>query len=194
MKTHSALRPAIVLLAAFSLLLGFGYPALVTGAAQALFPFQANGSIIKLGGRAVGSALLGENFSGPGWFRSRPSATTPYPYNAEASAASNLGPSNPALRKAADARAERLRAENPESTGPVPADLVTASASGLDPHISPAAALYQVERVARERKLPPETVRRLVLSSVEGRTLGILGEPRVNVLELNLALSRISPI
>ena len=184
------LRPALTLLAAFSVLTGLLYPAVVTGLAQVLFPAQANGSLIAGGDHALGSSLIGQPFSDPSHFWSRPSATAPVADNAAASTGSNLGPSNPALHDAVKARIEALRAADPGNTAPVPADLVTASGSGLDPHLSPAAALYQVPRVARARKLPEPLVRALVEARIEGRTLGLLGEPRVNVLLLNLDLER----
>ncbi|MBI5845791.1 MAG: potassium-transporting ATPase subunit KdpC [Deltaproteobacteria bacterium] len=193
MKTQPAFRPALTLLLAFTLLLGLGYPALITALAQAMFPFEANGSIIMENNKAAGSELIGQAFEGPGWFRPRPSATSVHPYNGALSGGSNLGPLNPALQTAAAERAQKLRAENPASTGKVPVDLATASASGLDPHISPAAAFFQVDRVARERGLSREAVQKLVAGSVEGRTFGILGEPRVNVLKLNLSLLRLTP-
>jgi K+-transporting ATPase ATPase C chain len=189
MKT--ILRPAFTLLALFTLLLGLAYPALVTGVAQLVAPFQANGSILREGGKAVGSALIGQPFSDPRYFWGRPSATAPIPYDATASTGSNLGPTNPALADAVRTRVAALRAADPGNAAAVPVDLVTTSASGLDPHISPAAALYQVPRVARARGLAETDVRRLVKRHVEGSTLGVLGEPRVNVLELNLALDRL---
>lgn len=192
MKPRSSLRPALVLWASLTLLLGLAYPAMVTAIAQALFPFQANGSIILENGRAAGSELIGMPSNGPGWFEPRPSATPGKPYNGLFSGGSNMGPTNPALKRAVEERAARLKAENPCETGPVPADLATASASGLDPHLTPAAALFQAGRVARERGLPKDEVQKLVFSSIEGRTLGILGEPRVNVSKLNLALSKLS--
>src|SRR5499427_7284380 len=182
------IRPAIVLLAVLSVLTGLAYPALVTAIAQVAFPFQANGSLITRDGKVVGSALIGQPFDDPKYFWGRPSATSPFPYNAAASSGSNLSPTNPDLVKAVQARVEALRAADPGNTAPMPVDLVTASGSGLDPHISPAAALYQVSRVAKARKLDPERVRQLVAQHTEGRWLGLLGEPRVNVLALNLAL------
>ena len=186
MGTH--LRPALTSLLLFTLVTGVAYPLLVTCLAQLVFPSQANGSLIVRDGTVVGSALIGQPFDAPRYFWGRPSATGPSAYNAAASAGSNLSPTNPALVSAVQERVDALRAANPGNRGPVPVDLVTASASGLDPHISPAAALYQVERVARERKLPADAVRALVERHVEGRFLGLLGEPRVNVLALNLAL------
>jgi K+-transporting ATPase ATPase C chain len=184
----SAIRPALVLLSLFTLLTGALYPAVVTAAAQLMFPSQANGSLIEKGDKVLGSRLIGQPFSSPGYFWSRPSATSPVPYNGASSSGSNQGPLNPALADAVKQRIESLRAADPENQAPVPVDLVTASGSGLDPHISPAAALYQLERVARVRALDPALVKRLVNEHTEGRTLGLLGEARVNVLELNLAL------
>jgi K+-transporting ATPase ATPase C chain len=164
------------------------YPAAVTGIAQVLFPSQANGSLIEKDGKAVGSALIGQSFSDPKNFWSRPSATSPYPNNASASSGSNQGPLNPALTEAVEGRIKALREADPGNSAAVPVDLVTASASGLDPHISPAAADYQVNRVARARGLDAAKVRALVADQTEGRQLGFFGEPRVNVLRLNLAL------
>ncbi len=188
----SIVRSAAVLLALFTMLTGLLYPLAVTGLAQAVFPTQANGSLTRLrsgaGDRVVGSALIGQPFDDPRYFWGRPSATTPFPYNAAASVGSNLGPSNPALTEAVQARVAALRAADPGDMQSVPVDLVTASASGLDPHISVAAALYQVPRVARMRGLDAEAVGQLVAKHTEGRQFGFLGEPRVNVLELNLAL------
>jgi len=182
------LRPALVSLILFTLITGVAYPLLVTGIAQIVFPFQANGSLIVKDGKVVGSTLIGQVFDDPKYFWGRPSATSPYGYNAASSSGSNLSPTNPALISAVQARVDALRAADPDNKAAVPVDLVTASGSGLDPHISPAAALYQVSRVARERKLSPEAVRALVEQHTEGRQLGFLGEPRVNVLALNLAL------
>jgi potassium-transporting ATPase KdpC subunit len=182
------IRPAIVMLIFMSVLTGLIYPAVVTGIAQAVFPRQANGSLIIRDGKVVGSSLIGQPFDDPKYFWGRPSATSPFPYNAASSSGSNLGPTNPALYDAVKARVDALRAADPGNTAPVPVDLVTSSASGLDPHISPAAALYQVNRVAKARKLDPAAVRELVERHTEGRTFGVLGERRVNVLALNLAL------
>jgi K+-transporting ATPase ATPase C chain len=182
------LRPALVLFLVLSLLTGFLYPLLVTGVAQTVFPHQANGSLIQRDGQAVGSELIGQPFSQPSHFWSRPSATGPMAYNGGASSGSNLGPSHPALAEAVQARIAALRAADPGNTAPVPVDLVTASASGLDPHISLAAARYQVARVARARGLAAEQVNALVDQHTEGAWLGFMGEARVNVLALNLAL------
>ncbi len=181
-------RAAVVSLAVLTVVTGVIYPLIVTGIAQAVFPSQANGSLIVKDGKAVGSVLIGQLFDDPKYFWGRPSATSPFADNAASSAGSNLSPTNPDLVKAVQGRVDALRAADPGNTAPVPVDLVTASGSGLDPHISPAAALYQVLRVARERKLDPQAVRQLVDRHTEGRFMGILGEPRVNVLQLNLAL------
>lgn len=181
-------RAAIVSLALFTVVTGLLYPALVTAIAQVVFPHRANGSLILKDGKAVGSELIGQPFDDPKYGWGRPSATSPFPYNAGASSGSNLGPMNPALTEAVKGRVGALRAADPGNTAPVPVDLVTASGSGLDPHITPAAALYQVRRVARTRKIDPEIVRRLVEQRTEDRQLGLLGERRVNVLKLNLAL------
>lgn len=182
------LRPALVIFFVLTLLTGVAYPLVVTGAAKALFPVQAAGSLVVRDGKTVGSALIGQNFSNPKHFWGRPSATRPMPYNAAASSGSNQGPINPALTDAVKGRVEALRAADPGNAAPVPLDLVTASASGLDPHISPAAARYQVARVAKSRSLPANTVQALVDQQVEMPLFGFLGEPRVNVLQLNLAL------
>jgi K+-transporting ATPase ATPase C chain len=182
------LRPALMSLLLLTLVTGVAYPLLVSGIAQALFPFQANGSLIVKDGKVVGSALIGQPFDDPKYFWGRPSATSPFGYNAGASGASNLSPTNADLIKTVQGRVDALRAADPGNTAPVPVDLVTASGSGLDPHISPAAALYQVARVARARKLDETIVSDLVAKHIEGRLLGLLGEPRVNVLALNLAL------
>ncbi|HVX04732.1 MAG TPA: potassium-transporting ATPase subunit KdpC [Rhodanobacteraceae bacterium] len=186
------LRQAIVTLLLLTAITGLAYPFAVTGLAQLAFPHQANGSLIRHDGRAIGSALIGQSFTDPKYFWGRPSATTPQPYNGTASGGSNLGPGNPALTDAVKARIAALRAADPGNTAPVPVDLVTASGSGLDPDISPAAARYQVERVARARGLPPAEVQKLVDRHTRGRQFFVLGEPRVNVLELNLALNRLA--
>jgi potassium-transporting ATPase KdpC subunit len=182
------LRPALSLFVAFTLLAGVAYPLLVTGIAQLAFPGAANGSIVRHRGAAVGSALIGQSFQAPGHFWSRPSATAPMPYAGDASAGSNLGPTNPALVEAVKARVAALRAADPGNTAPVPVDLVTASASGLDPHISVAAARYQAGRVARATGLALERVQALVDRRTELPLAGWLGEARVNVLLLNLDL------
>ena len=182
------IRPAVVSFLLLSLLTGIAYPLLVTGISQVTMPDKANGSLIMKDGKPVGSSLIGQSFSDPKYFWSRPSATGPMPNNASSSGGSNLGPTNPALMDAIKGRVQALRDADPGNTQPVPVDLVTASASGLDPHISPAAAEYQIARVARLRTLKPDAVRKLVAEHTEGRQFGILGEPRVNVLELNLAL------
>jgi K+-transporting ATPase ATPase C chain len=182
------LRPAVISFLLLTLLTGIAYPMLVTGISQATMSGKANGSLIVKDGKPVGSALIGQSFSDPKYFWGRPSATGPVPNNASASSGSNLGPTNPALMDAVKARVQALRDADPGNQQTVPVDLVTASASGLDPHISPAAAEYQLARVARVRNRNPETLRKLVAEHTEGRQFGILGEPRVNVLELNLAL------
>ncbi len=182
------IRPSITVFVALSLASGVVYPLLTTGIGKLAFPEQAAGSLIIKDGKAVGSSLIGQNFAEPKYFWGRPSATSPQPYNASASSGSNQGPSNPALMDAVKARVAALHDADPGNSKPVPVDLVTASASGLDPHISPAAAQYQLERVARVRQLPPETVRQLVERNTQGRQLGLFGEARVNVLKLNLDL------
>ena len=184
----ACLRPALTLLLVMTLLTGVVYPLLVTALAQLAFPARAAGSLVLRDGRPVGSALIGQSFAGPGYFWGRPSATSPQPYNATASNASNLGPLNPALTEAVTARVAALRAADPDNRAAVPIDLVTASASGLDPEESVAAARYQAARVAHARGLPPARVEALIAAHTEGRLAGVLGEPRVNVLELNLAL------
>lgn len=181
-------RQSLLMLVLLTVLTGVAYPLVVTGLAQALFHRQANGSLVMKDGKAVGSTLIGQQFSDPKYFWGRLSATTPNPYNGGSSSGSNLGPTNPALTEAAKQRIAALRAVDPGNTAPVPVDLVTASASGLDPEISPAAAQYQVARVARLRGLPVARVAALVAAHTRGRQLGVLGEPRVNVLQLNLAL------
>jgi K+-transporting ATPase ATPase C chain len=182
------IKSAVLMVLVLTLLSGGLYPLLVTGLAQGLFPHQANGSLIERAGTAIGSQLIGQAFSDPRYFWGRPSATGPVPYNAGASSGSNLGPTNPALQAAIEARIAALAAADPSNREPIPVDLVTACASGLDPHISPAAAQYQAARVARARGLDAAAVRDLVARHTEGRQLGVLGEPRVNVLALNLAL------
>jgi K+-transporting ATPase ATPase C chain len=181
----SEIRPAIAVFVLLSVVTGLAYPLIVTGVSQVVFPHQANGSLIEKDGKVVGSELIAQNFDQPGYFWSRPSAAN---YNGGASTGSNLGPTNPALLDAVKDRVEALKTADPGNNRPVPVDLVTASGSGLDPHISPAAAEYQVERVAKARGLSPEQVRGLVAQHTEGRQLGLLGEPCVNVLTLNLAL------
>ena len=187
-STSGLLRPALTLFVVLSLVTGLLYPLAVTGVAQTVFPHQANGSLIQRGGTAVGSQLIGQSFTEPGHFWGRPSATAPMPYNAAASGGSNLGPTHPALAQVVQARIAALRAADPGNLQPVPVDLVTASASGLDPHISLAAAAYQAPRVARARGLPLTQVQALVQQHTESPWLGWLGEPRVNVLALTLAL------
>ncbi|HSB82492.1 MAG TPA: potassium-transporting ATPase subunit KdpC [Candidatus Methylomirabilis sp.] len=182
------MRAATLMLLLLTALTGVVYPIVVTGIAQLIFPGQANGSLIMQDGKPVGSALIGQPFDDPKYFWSRPSATGPFPYNAGASSGSNLGPTNPDLLKGVVDRVEALRKDDPGNSAPVPVDLVTASGSGLDPHITPAAALYQVPRVAKARGIPEERLRQLVAEHTQGRQFGILGEPRVNVLALNLAL------
>lgn len=186
-QLNAELRAALSLFLLLSLLTGLAYPLAVTGFAQ-FFPHQSGGSVLESGGKPLGSALIGQPFSDPKYFWGRPSATSPMPYNGAASSGSNLGPTNPALAEAVAKRIKALRAADPGNTAPVPADLVNASGSGLDPHISPAAAEFQLRRVARERRLAEQTLRGLLTEHTEGRTLGLLGEPRVNVLRLNLAL------
>ena len=184
-------RAAAVMLALFAFITGLAYPLLVTGIGQVLFPHQANGSLMVEDGLVVGSELIGQPFDDPRYFWGRPSATAPFSYNAAASTGSNLGPSNPTLAEVVKARVAALRAADPGNASPIPVDLVTASASGLDPHISVSAALYQVPRVARARGLTEDQVAALVRQFTEGRQLGVLGEPRVNVLKLNLALDMV---
>jgi K+-transporting ATPase ATPase C chain len=182
------LRPALAVFGLLTAVTGVAYPALVTGIARLAFPREADGSAVVRDGRVIGSSLLGQSFSGSGYFWGRPSATAPQPYHGGASTGSNLAATNPALIEAVAARIAALRAADPGNLAPVPADLVTASGSGLDPHISPAAARYQAGRVARARGMPEDRVLELIDGHTEGRTFGVLGEPRVNVLALNLAL------
>ncbi len=190
---RAQIRPAIIMLVLLTVITGLIYPLLVTGIAQVAFPKQANGSLILKDGQAIGSELIGQPFDDPKYFWGRLSATSPVPYNAAASSGSNLGPTNPALIAEVQGRIDALKAADPTNTQPIPVDLVTSSGSGLDPDISVAAALYQVPRVARVRGLDEATVRQLVDRYTKGRDLGVLGEPRVNVLELNLALDDLKP-
>lgn len=186
MKT--LLRPAVSLFVLLTAVTGVVYPLAVTGIAKAAFPGAAGGSLIVKDGKAVGSSLIGQNFTDPKYFWGRPSATGPMPYNASASSGSNQGPLNPALVDAVKGRIEALKAANPDNKLAIPPDLVNASASGLDPHISPEAAAYQVARIARERRLLVADVKALVDQHTEGRQWGVFGEPRINVLQLNIAL------
>lgn len=188
---NSILRPAIILLIALTLLTGIAYPFAVTGLAEAIFPAKADGSLVTRDGKVIGSRLVGQPFSDPKDFWSRPSATSPQPYNGLSSGGSNLGPLSPALIDAVKARIAALHAADPTNHAPVPVDLVTASASGLDPDISLAAAYYQADRVARARGLDPARVRALIAAHARRSLLGVIGSPRVNVLELNLALDAI---
>ena len=185
-------KPALILLMALSILTGMIYPALVSGVAYVVFPKQASGSLLENEGRIVGSRLIGQNFADPGHFWGRPSATGPMPYNAAASSGSNQGPLNPALEAAVKGRIAALQASDPGQSAPIPVDLVTASASGLDPHISVAAALWQVPRIAGQRRLAETEITSLVTKHTEGRQWGLFGEPRVNVLALNLALDKLA--
>lgn len=189
---NSFIRPAIVLFVVMTVLTGFLYPLLITGVATGLFPARVAGSLIEQGGEVVGSSLIGQSFTDPKYFWGRPSATTPMPYNAAASSGSNQGPMNPALLEAVRTRIAALRGAEPGNPAPVPVDLVTASASGLDPHISIAAANYQVARVARVRSLPFELVQQLVDESTEQSIPGFLGPARVHLLKLNLALDKLA--
>jgi K+-transporting ATPase ATPase C chain len=184
------IKPALLMLMYFSVLTGIIYPLIVTFSAQTFFPSQANGSLLTDNDQPLGSELIGQAFSRPEYFWGRPSATSPTPYNAGASSGSNQGPANPALIAAVQIRIKALRNADPKNTKPIPVDLVTASASGLDPHISPAAAVFQIERVAAARHLPVHNIQELVKRYTEPRLWRILGEPRVNVLKLNLALDR----
>jgi K+-transporting ATPase ATPase C chain len=191
MNMRALVRSALAFFFMFIAVTGILYPLAVTGLAQALFPGQANGSLVERDGQILGSRLIGQPFDDPRYFWGRPSATSPFPYNAASSSGSNLGPANPALMERIRARIAALKAADPGNNLPIPIDLVTASASGLDPHISVAGALYQVPRIARARGLPEDEVRALVQTYTEDRWFGILGEPRLNVLLLNLALDGI---
>lgn len=184
------LRQAVLVFLGLMVVTGVAYPVVMTLVAQVVFPHQANGSLIERDGKVVGSELIGQQFDDPKYFWSRPSATGPTPYNAAASTGSNLGPTNPAQLDAVRGRVDGLHKASADQTGPIPIDLATASGSGLDPHISPAAAEYQVARVAKARGVSVETIRSLVAQHTAGRQLGVLGEPRVNVLELNLAMDK----
>ena len=186
------IRPALTLFTMLTVLTGLAYPLLVTGISQVAFPHQANGSLIVRDSKTLGSELIGQNFSAPKYFWGRPSATATSPYNAAASGGSNLGPLNPAQKEAVEGRVKALREADPSNTAPIPVDLVTASASGLDPHISPAAAQWQASRIARVRGLNEAAVSKLIEQHTELRQLGLLGEPRVNVLALNMALDGIA--
>jgi K+-transporting ATPase ATPase C chain len=188
---RSQIRPAIIAMVLFTLLTGGAYPLFVAGIAQLFFPRQSNGSLIDQNDRVIGSELVGQFFNDPHYFWGRPSATAPYPYNAAASTGSNLGPTNPALTEEVKIRIAALKAADPTNNSPIPVDLVTSSGSGLDPNISVAAALYQIPRVSKARGLSKEVVQALVDRHTEERQFIILGEPRVNVLELNLALDEI---
>ncbi|KVR37729.1 potassium-transporting ATPase subunit KdpC [Burkholderia multivorans] len=184
----SLIRPLVVIFVVLTAVTGLAYPAVLTAVGQAVFPWQANGSLIERNGQVVGSALIGQSFDAPKYFWGRLSATSPMPYNATGSGGSNLGPLNPSLAEQVKARIAALRDAGTDLSKPVPVDLVTASASGLDPEITPAAAAYQIERVANARHLARETVAQLVAANTTGRQFGVLGEPRVNVLKLNVAL------
>jgi potassium-transporting ATPase KdpC subunit len=187
------IRPVVVLFAAPTVVTGLVYPVVVTAVAHAAFPHEANGSLIEKNGKAVGSELLGQQFDAPSYFWGRLSATSPNPYNPQASGGSNLGPTNPALSDEVKGRISALHDADPTNTAPIPVDLVTSSGSGLDPEISPAAAAYQIDRVAKARKLSPNDVDALVQRETTGRQFGILGEARVNVLKLNIALDELKP-
>jgi potassium-transporting ATPase KdpC subunit len=188
------LRPVLVLFAALTVITGIVYPVVVTAIGQAVFPHQANGSIIEKDGKPVGSELIGQQFDAPQYFWGRLSATTPNPYNAQNSSGSNLGPTNPALADEVKGRLQALHDADPTNTAPVPVDLVTSSGSGLDPEITPAAAAYQAARVAKARGLTRDAVDQLIAQNTAGRQLGVLGESRVNVLKLNLALDQLKPM
>jgi len=185
------IKNALLLLVYLTILTGLIYPGMITAIGQLFFPWQSNGSLIKQDGQVVGSLLIGQSFTDPKYFYSRPSATTPYPYNGESSSGSNLGPSNPSLLAIVKERSLNLQKINPSNTL-IPVDLVTTSASGLDPDISPLAAFYQLSRIAKLRKLSETTIKDLIQQSIQKRTLGIFGEPRINVLQLNIALDHLT--
>ena len=185
------MKTALILLIAFTVLTGLLYPLAVTGFAQLLFPAKANGSLMKQNDKVIGSRLIGQFFSSPAYFWGRPSATSPYPYNGEASSGSNLGPTNPNFLATVKERIFQLKEATPQNNDSIPVDLVTASGSGLDPDISPYAAFYQAARIAKARNLSEEEVKKIIQEHIKNRTLGLLGEPRINVLELNLALDRL---
>lgn len=188
------IRPLLVLFTALAVLTGIAYPTLITAIGHLAFAAQADGSLLEQNGKVIGSKLIGQSFNAPQYFWGRPSATTPAPYNAQSSSGSNLGPINPTLADAVKTRIASLRAADPNNIKPVPIDLVTASASGLDPEISPAAAYYQATRIARVRKVPVEQVEQLIKRYIQDRQFGLLGEARVNVLELNLGLDRLASL
>ncbi len=188
------IRPALILFIVLTFITGIAYPLIVTYVGKLAFPIQIDGSLVEKDGKLIGSRLIGQNFSSPKYFWGRPSATAPYPYNAVASSGSNLGPINPTLISSVQERLAAIKPKELENSGLVPIDLVTASASGLDPEISPAAAMYQVHRVATERGLRDDEIKKLVEAHIQEKQLGILGERRVNVLELNLALDALKPI
>jgi len=190
-KAIKKIKTALIMLMLFTVLTGLIYPAVVTCLAQLFFPWQANGSFIESNGKMVGSLLIGQSFANPKYFYGRPSATTPFPFNAESSSGSNLGPSNPDFLTTVKTRVANLQKENSGVHQLIPVDLVAASGSGLDPEISPLAAFYQVPRIAKIRRMTEDSIRKLVSDSIQNRTLGILGEPRVNVLQLNLALDNL---
>lgn len=190
-ETLKQIKTAFLILIIFTLLTGVVYPFVVTGLAQFFFPLRANGSLIKHGGKIIGSILIGQSFTDPRYFFSRPSATSPYPYNAASSSGSNLGPSNPNFLAQVEARVKNLKKVDPQNNLLIPVDLVTASGSGLDPEISPDAAYYQVLRIAKARQIPVVVIQTLIRDHIKDRSFYLLGEPRVNVLRLNLALDRL---
>lgn len=191
MELIKQIKTALILLVFFTILTGLIYPLLVTGIAQTIFPWQANGKLINHDNKIIGSVLIGQSFTDAKYFWGRPSATTPFPYNPASSTGSNLGPSNPDFIKAVNDRVTTLKQVDPQNINAIPVDLVTASGSGLDPEISPQAALYQINRIAKARGLAPETIKQLIETNIIDRTFNILGESRVNVLQLNLALDKL---